>query len=577
MNEAINASFIAALMLLVAIAGGYIAKWLRAPRIVAYIVGGVILKYLIGFQESLPSTNELVSSLSFINELALGLILFVIGGVFEAARLKATKGLLSRLSMYEILTTLSLTTVGCFLAAWTLPDMTFEIAIVVGLLLGCAAIATAPAATWFVLKDYDAKGPTTDHILVMTGINNMVSIIAFNSVLIMFVLLGWVTGVSDPAMWKWDLFLVSLGSIGLGIVLGFVLSILHSRLPLREMVLMFFATLFLLSAGDEWVRLMLGSSFHSMVVCLAMGVSFANTARDAAFFEHTLENISFPIFALFFVLAGYNLHLQELPHLGVLGVVYILLRTLGKYFGIRLSVRKLGKNSKVKESAGLGLLCQAGVVIFLGDFLVRYWENPVAVKMNAVILASVVIYELAGPFLVKHVAIWAGEVKAVTLIRPGFLKHTWISPGPELGKLAAKYANSTREKDETEKNLVAKHLMRTNVHFLDKKAKFDEVLTFIEKSRFNDFPVKDEHGAYFGMVHFRRVRDQIYNPAAAKMVTASILADTETPCVPPDIRLPDLLELFHKYNLGEIAVVEDMIHKRLIGIIEQRDLLRIIH
>jgi len=80
-----------------------------------------------------------------------------------------------------------------------------------------------------------------------------------------------------------------------------------------------------------------------------------------------------------------------------------------------------------------------------------------------------------------------------------------------------------------------------------------------------------------GMVHFRRVRDQIYNPAAAKMVTASILADTETPCVPPDIRLPDLLELFHKYNLGEIAVVEDMIHKRLIGIIEQRDLLRIIH
>ncbi|MFH1726502.1 MAG: cation:proton antiporter [Elusimicrobiota bacterium] len=577
-TQALSTGMMAALMLLVAILGGYIAKWVRVPRIVALIIGGVGLKYLIGLSEPPEYARDLVAPLGFINELALGLILFIIGGLFEVARLKATRGVLRRFSPSEIGLTAALTTVGCAAAAWTIPGMTLTLSLATGLLMGCAAVATAPAATWFVLQEYDAKGPTTDHLLIMTGINNLVSIISFHTVLIAFIAFGALEGVQgSPSAWWLDLFFVSVGSIGLGVLLGLALSVLHARLPLREMVLMFFATLFLLSAGDDWMRHMLGTAFYPMVACLVMGVAFANTARDAAYFERTLETVSMPIFAIFFVLAGYNLHLEELPHLGVLGVVYLAMRTAGKYVGVRRAVRRFGDGAKLKENAGLGLLCQAGVAVFLGAFLVEYWAHPVAAKINAVILAAVAICELAGPLFVKHVVIEAGEVKAVTLLRPGFLHRTWISPGPGLSSLAKEYSEKSKLKGKIGEPLTAKHLMRTNIHFLPATATFDDVLTFIERSRFHDFPVADAEGAYLGMVHFRKVRGQFYNPASVKLVTAGSLADKDTPTVIPGTELSELLELFHKHNLGEIAVVEDQLSKRLIGLIEQRDLLRVLH
>ena len=144
---------------------------------------------------------------------------------------------------------------------------------------------------------------------------------------------------------------------------------------------------------------------------------------------------------------------------------------------MRSVVRHLGAETKVKENAGLGLRCQDGVAIFLGTFLVDHWAHPLASKINAVILASVAIYELVGPLFVKYVLISAGEVKAVTLLRPGFLQRTWISPGPGLANLVKKYSDKSKKiKGKVGKPITAKHLMRTNIHFLPATATFDDVL-----------------------------------------------------------------------------------------------------
>ncbi|MFH2202016.1 MAG: cation:proton antiporter, partial [Elusimicrobiota bacterium] len=423
MTEALDTSLLAALMLLVAIVGGYIAKWVRAPRIVAYIVGGILLRHYLGRVATAEHLGVIVESLSFVNELALGLILFMLGAVFEASRLKQTRGAMRRFSLTEIGLTAFLTFAGCFLAAWTLPDMTLSRCLAVGLILGMIAVETAPAATWFVLREYDAKGPTTDHLLVMTGINDIASIVGFHVVLVFCVGFGFIDNFSArQGAWWIELFMVTVGSAGIGMLLGVLLSIAHSRLPLREMILMFFATLFLLSAGDNAMRHIAGTAFNPMITTLVMGIVFVNIARDPGFFEQTLETVSLPIFALFFVLAGYSLHLEELSHLGVLGIVYIAARSAGKILGVRRMAQRHGEDTKLRENTGLGLLCHAGVAVFLGSYLVRHWSDPLAQQINTVILASVALYELVGPFLVKHVAITAGEVKTVTLLRPGFFK-----------------------------------------------------------------------------------------------------------------------------------------------------------
>jgi Kef-type K+ transport system membrane component KefB/predicted transcriptional regulator len=571
MSEPLSASLIAALMLLTAIVGGYMAKWIRIPRVIALIVGGVVMKQWIG-------DGDIVRPLSFVNDLAVGLILFVIGGVFDISRIKSTQGLLRLFSPYEIGTTFGVTAIACTIAAWTLPGMTVALSVSVGLLLACASVATAPAATWYVLREYDAKGPTADHLLVMTGLNNLASIVAFQVTFIVLATLGALKGVHAPqGSWLLNLFVISIGSAVLGGLLGFILSVLHARLPLREMVLLFFSTIFLLSAGDSWMLDHLGFAFNPMLTSLFIGAVFFNTARDAAFFEQTLETISMPIFALFFVLAGYNLHLEELSHLGILGLVYMIARGCGKYFGVRRAVREQGDAATVPESTGLGLLSQAGVAISLGAFLIDEWPHPLAGTLNTVLLASVAVFELTGPLFVKRTLIKAGEVKAVTLLRPGFLQRTWISPGPGMNRLLKEYSDDGKKIPQNEARMTARHLMRTNISFLPHDSNFDAVLEFVERSRFHDFPVVDKDGLYLGMVHFRKIRDQLYGSDTARRATAGTLADPDTPVVTPDAHLPDILRLFHRHNLGEIAVVEDMVHKRPIGLIEQRDLLRVLH
>ena len=569
MAEPLSASLIAALMLLVAIVGGYLAKLVRAPRIVALILGGVAMKWWNG-------DAEIVRSLSFVNELAVGLILFVIGGVFTVERIKSTQGLLRRFSPSEIGASFFAVALLCSAAAWTLPGMTIPVSIAVGLLLGSAAIETSPAATWYVLREYDSKGPTTDHLLVMTGVNALAAVVLLQTALIALSASGAVEGFSAVGSPWTRLFAISIGSAVLGGTLGFLLSVLHARLPLREMVLLFFSTVFLLSASDSWMLSRLGFAFDHRVTSLFIGAVFFNTARDSNFFEQTLETISMPIFSLFFVLAGYALHLEELPHLGLLGVVYIAARAGAKYWGVRRAVLAQGPDATVPESTGLGLLCQGSVAISLGAAITANWVHPVAAKLNTILLAAVALFEISGPMFVKRTLIEAGEVKAVTLLRPGFLQRTWISPGPGMNRLL-KQASDEGTLPKTEGALTARHLMRTNINFLPSESDFDAVLEFIERSRFHDFPVVDKTGAYVGMIHFRKIRDQLYGSASARRATAGNLADSDTPIVTPETGLPEILRLFHRHNLGEIAVVEDMERKHPIGLIEQRDLLRVLH
>ena len=243
---------------------------------------------------------------------------------------------------------------------------------------------------------------------------------------------------------------------------------------------------------------------------------------------------------------------------------------------MRWGVRWAGPRSQVADTAGQGLLCQAGVAIGLGKVLESHWQSEWADSINTVILASVVLYELIGPFLVRRTVVRAGEVKIITLMRP-----TADRPRPTQSgwmRFLRRYAGAGKEEDPgtgtQTGTLTARHLMRTNVYLLPAEATLDEVLHFVEQSRMHDFAVADADRRYLGIVHFSRIRDMVYDPTFAHLVTATDLADTDIPAALPDTPLPDLLELFNRHNTGELPVIEDTESGRLVGIVEQRDLLR---
>ncbi len=575
------------LMLGAAIVGGYAARLVHLPRVVGFLLGGVALRVLLhgvsGATEGGPAQQALevaAEPLKAVRDLALGLILFTIGGVFERSKLRAVWRHVLKISVAEIGLVVLFVFTGCALVALlTRPAPGIAQNLVLALMLAAAAVATAPAATLFVLQEYEAKGPITDSVLTLTGVNNVVCIVLFHSTFLVLASLGLINTTGRLAEHLWlALALTTIGSVALGVVGGTLISVVHARLRLSETLLFFFAVFFLLGAGEQWLWAHKGVSFNFLLTALVMGGVFANIAIDSQKLESTLRTVGLPIFAGFFVIAGYDLHLGDLTQMGWLGGVYVACRFAGKALGGRQGVRWAGGPDRADGRLGPALLCQAAVVIGLASFVKDNWASELASQFATIVLGSVVVFELVGPLLVKRCAVQAGEVKATTLLgRVGaFTEGTSIvrSMLRSLARLVGWHFAAESTEPET---LLVRHIMRTNVQFIRAAATFDEVLHEIERSTYSHFPVVQDNGEFSGVIHFSDVRDVIYDPSLSALVTAVDLADPDSRPVPADMPLPDLLDQFTQQNVSALPVVEQGDTKRIVGLVEQRDLLKALH
>ncbi len=574
------------LMLLAAIVGGHIAHWVHFPRVIGFVIGGAVLRGVlyaaVGAQPGgagEQALGEAAEPLNAIKDLALGLILFLIGGVFERSKLRSAGAQVLKISVAEVSLSVLVVFVGCLLAnVLTLENSFFE-GVVLALLLATAAIATAPAATLFVLQEYESKGIITDTILGLTGVNNIVCIVLFYLTFLVLASVGAVStsGLLAERVWL-ALGLTTIGSVVLGVVCGTSLGIMHAKLPIAETLLVFFGLFILLGGCEQWLLEHVGASYNFLLTCLVTGGVFANVAVDPQKLETTLRTVGFPIFAGFFVLAGYGLHIGDLAAMGWIGGVYVLCRFTGKVIGCKLGVAWAGGPERAGERLGSALLCQAAVVIGLASFVERNWDSELGKTFSTVVLGSVVVFELIGPMLVKRRVVQAGEVKAITLLsrtRPAvggaFLVRITLQ------SLLRLFGLGTKPAPAESAVLSVEHIMRTNVQLIPASATFDEVLHFIERSTHSHFPVVHEGGELGGVIHFSDVRDVIYDPAWAELVTAIDLADPNSAVVEMEMPLTDLLEVFTNHNVAVLPVVEHRESKRIVGIVEQRDLLRAVH
>ena len=116
-----------------------------------------------------------------------------------------------------------------------------------------------------------------------------------------------------------------------------------------------------------------------------------------------------PLFLLFFVLSGAELNLGVLPAVGILGVIYIVARTLGKYFGAYLGAVVTRAAPNIRKYLGVTLLPQAGVAIGMATLAVEMLPEYGA-SIQAVVLCATLVYELVGPVLTKLALTKAGDI-----------------------------------------------------------------------------------------------------------------------------------------------------------------------
>ena len=583
----------AALLLLAAVVGGFAAASLRIPRVVGYLCAGLGLRLLLGRLTTSQPAAELGQVLEHLTQpvqgikiLALGLILFSLGRVFEFQHLRSVGRRVLRVSLGETLAVLLLVGAGCALA-WIASGAAGgpQTALLAGVLLGIIGLATAPAATVLVVQEYDARGPVSDAVLTLTAINNVLCIVLFHAAFVLLSAPGWIeTGLSGQRLVWLDLLLISAGSLALGLSLGLVFAVLHARLARAEFVLVFLAALLSFGSYSEWLSEHFHLSFNYLLVCLFAGAAFANSAVDADPLHELLGVLGKPIYACFFVLAGYELHIEELTALGWIGIAYVVLRIAGKLLGPWLALRRTG-SAELRPSLGAGLLCQAGVAIGLVDFLVRTWgtrteagfvPSPAALQLKTIVLGSVVVYELTGPLALKALLVRSGEVKAISLMAGG---RNGSGSGFRLAfdaLLRALWPGRVR-RAAGQRPLTVRDLMRTSVRFIPAAARLDEVLHYVERSREHQFPVVGPGGEFVGMIHFADLRDILYNPVMRDLITAHDLARPDDVAVPLEMPLAELFAAFERADVSALPVVEAPGSRRVVGVVEQRDLLKLLH
>lgn len=533
------------LMLFLGLLAGEQMARVRIPRVTGYLLAGL----LAGPSVTGIIDREELRSFDSIAQLALGLIMFIIGGEFRAAHVRRFGRKLFSITAIQMLLTWLLVGALVWLVSRNL---------VLSIVVGFIAMETAPATTLVVAKEYESEGAFTTNLLGLVGINNFLCLVLFPFLL--FVLVGNDKGFLYPL-------LEVAKSMLLGVAAGAGLSFFEERVhsPKHQLVLGIAAITLVVGLAYAW-----GGS--GPLAALVAGMAKINTsARGAALFQR-LDAGAYPFYVIFFVIAGANLHLETLFRVGVLGMVYIAGRLLAKIVGSAIGAQTAGLSREWKQYLGPGMLSHAGVAIGLA-IAVGQSDLLGARVAQTIVLGSIVFFEIIGPIAVRYSLVQCGEVKLVSLL-PRL-------PGRTVGDIFERMASQARasiglpprSRGRATGPLTAKHVMRRNIETVLDNARLDELLKVFSGARYDLLPVVDKQGTYVGNISFARIRNVIFDQAVADLVIARDLLDDTIAYTTPDETVESVLQKFGSISdeVGNLPVVAEGDQPQVVGMIRQRD------
>jgi Kef-type K+ transport system membrane component KefB/CBS domain-containing protein len=519
--------------------------------------------HLLGFPALIRP--EALTLLDLIAEIALGLILLSIGGQLQPANLRRWKHRILLFSLSETGLTFVLVggvvlVINTFFMQWAVAGLSvFGTSCYLMVFLGIISVATAPAATLMVVRECESEGPLTQAALTLVGLNNILALCGF------VLVAHWLVA---PAAGLMPL----LGRLFAPLLVGAVFGLLAAAWAER------------LDKNSEYKLLMLGGVAAVTVVCrwwageallayLAFGATLANASPRWHRLTAALQEIDYPLYVAFFVLAGANLHLDTLTRIGWIGVFYVLARIAGKMGGTWLGARLGGFREGVGRWTGWTLLSQAGVAIGLAGSLARQWPEGGAL-VETVVLGSVVVFELIGPLAVRYGLVRAGEVPILSLLKKRAPQGTLEGMHQVVQHFRSSLGLPAGHRLEDPGDILVEHVMRRNVETLRNDTHFNELLRLIAHSRYDRFPVVDEESRFVGMVDYSEIRNLLFEPSLADLVVAGDLVHAARAGLRADQSLREALAVVQQHpDISYFAVVDPNDCRRLRGILSQNDLL----
>lgn len=378
------------LMLFLGFLGTRITKRLRLPNVTAYILVGILIgPYVLNL---IP--QNVVNGMSFLSDIALAFIAFSTGEFFKFSTLKKNGLKVVIVTVFESL----LASILIFIVMY----FVLKLNLAFSLVLSSLAAATAPASTVMTIRQTKAKGDFVETLLQVVALDDIVGLVAYSIAISLAVssLSGEEFKVSSIVI----PIITNIGVLALGCLFGFLLKLLMPKRRSNDNRLIISISIIFLFCG---ICSLLDIS--PLLGCMSMAMVYINIADDDKLFKQ-LNYFTPPILLLFFVRSGVNFDLNSLfnqtgtvgnSSLILVGVVYFVVRIIGKYLGAFLGSACVKKPKEVRNYLGLALIPQAGVAIGLAALGARSLGGELGNALETIILASSVLYELIGPGCAK--------------------------------------------------------------------------------------------------------------------------------------------------------------------------------
>jgi len=389
-----------------------LTKLMNLPAVTAYLVAGLLIGPFCLGRLNIPGlgfqTLHQVEVMGIVTQTALGFIAFTIGNEFRLSQLRTMGRSAITIGILQAVVTTIVVDIILIVLHLCFPTV---ISVPVAITLGAIASATAPAATLMVVRQYKADGPLTRLLMLVVAIDDAVGLVLFS------VSFGIATALSSGHVSVLAVVVEPIVeivlSLGLGSLMGWLLNWVEQFFHSRSKRMTISVAFVLLTVGLSSVKFEVAGvhcGFSLLLVCMMTGTIFCNICSTSEELMERVDNWVMPLNVLFFVISGAELDLEILaqPVTILVGVIYILARSAGKYYGAAVSCKLTKQSKPITDNLGITLLPQAGVALGMAMTAASLENGALA---RNVVLFAVLVYELIGPALTKRSLLAAGEIQ----------------------------------------------------------------------------------------------------------------------------------------------------------------------
>lgn len=372
---------IVGVLLVVGLIGGKLATLAKLPSVTGYILCGLLLG---------PSflhfiTHDIYANMSFINDLAIGMLAVTVGSELHRNVFKTAGKDLAIMSIGNTMLSFLIVSGATFLLGMPLPF---------ALILGTLSLTVSPSGVVAIIKGTKAKGEMTQYLLGLVAFDNLITILAFG--IVTSLVQAASNASASVSMLLVKVFVDVLLALVLGGLVGTIISFFIRKQLSNDVLLVILLAGILLNTG---IANYFGLS--PILTNIIAGATITNLTNRKLLISTLFDRIELPVFVVFLTLAGAHLDLAIIPQVGLLGLGYIIGRSVGRYLGIVIFGRFTSISKPVRKNLGLGLLPQAGIAIGLAATAGNIFPE-MASTITGIVLTGVIFFEIFGPLLLER-------------------------------------------------------------------------------------------------------------------------------------------------------------------------------